>query len=106
MKTPNITLKLKKPESIAEFLFGDENNILPQQMTDRRIDETYSDYINCLMQGYERLRSKFILFSTKCLSTKQKESIGMNLTAPPLTLPGNSVQIPCNSTHHSFLDQI
>ena len=70
------------------------------------MDQIYQDYLSCLMIGYERLRSKFILFSTKALSPKQKEMIGLNLTAPPLNLPGSSVQIPYNSSQHLLHEQL
>ena len=40
-----------------------------------------------LVDTYERLKSKFNQFQTRCLSEKQKKQCGINLVAPPLVLP-------------------
>lgn len=44
-------------------------------------------YMQCLIDSYERLKSKFNQLQTRCLSEKQKKECGLNLVAAALMMP-------------------
>lgn len=72
---------------MTEYLFADKHGEILETINSQEVNQIYLAYMQSLIDSYERLKSKFNQFLTRCLSEKQKKECGILLVAPPLVMP-------------------
>lgn len=75
------------PTNLTEYLFADKYGELSETINATEINQIYLAYMQSLIDSYDRLKSKFNQFQTRCLSDKQKRECGLLLVAPQLMMP-------------------
>ena len=66
MRRDNADLKT----SLAEYLFATDTGELENQIPPEQVDQIYNGYVNALLASYDRVKSKYNVFASKCLSDK------------------------------------
>jgi hypothetical protein len=65
------------PQTIAEFIFADEDGHMPEQLDLQEVDQIYNDYIRVMTCMHERLRSVYNTFVTKFFDEKLRKEHGL-----------------------------
>jgi S-adenosylmethionine hydrolase len=55
---------------LTEYLFADKYGEIAQNINQKEINQIYMSYMQSLIDSYERLKSKFNQFHSRCLSEK------------------------------------
>jgi hypothetical protein len=92
--------KQKAENTLASFLFTDKRGNLKEYVGAEETDRVYNEYIGHLSYSYEKLRSYFIQFASKCLSMQERQHLGGTSIPPHINLPGQP------SKGKNFLDSL
>jgi len=86
-KENKVKKKYHGPHNITEYLFADEDGVVSEKLNTTEINSIYLAYLQSLVESYERLKSKYNQFLSRCLQDKQKKENGLTGSAPNLVMP-------------------
>ena len=58
------------PTNLTEYLFANKYGEISENINSQEINQIYQAYMQSLIDSYDRLKSKFNQFHTRCLSEK------------------------------------
>lgn len=89
---------LFKPETIAQYFFGDDQGQLPTSLDLREVDLIYNDYIRVMTIMYEKLKNTYNTFVNRFLSEEQRKENKIGPEMARFTLPtDNQDSVPVDA---------
>jgi len=76
------------PQTVAEFIFADEEGNLPEMLDLQEVDQIYNDYIRVMTCMHERLRSVYNTYVTRYFDEKLRKEHNLLPETQRLILPG------------------
>lgn len=76
------------PQTVAEFIFADEEGNLPEMLDLQEVDQIYNDYIRVMTCMHERLRSVYNTYVTRYFDEKLRKEHNLAPETQRLILPG------------------
>jgi hypothetical protein len=76
------------PQTVAEFIFADEEGNLPDLLDLQEVDQIYNDYIRVMTCMHERLRSVYNTYVTRYFDEKLRKEHNLAPETQRLILPG------------------
>ena len=76
------------PQTVADFIFADEEGQLPQLLDLQEVDQIYNDYIRVMTCMHERLRSVYNTYVTRYFDEKLRKENKLQAENQRLILPG------------------
>jgi len=76
------------PQTVADFIFADEEGQLPQLLDLQEVDQIYNDYIRVMTCMHERLRSVYNTYVTRFFDEKLRKENHLLPESKRLILPG------------------
>lgn len=106
--SPNVstTQGTKQSKSFSDYLFKDNKGKPKSYVGAEETDKVYQKYIEMQANSYEKLRSCFLMFTGKCLTQRERESLGPLCMPPHLTLPGSQIQVDYQMIRKNFIDSM
>lgn len=82
--------------SFAEYLFRDSKGKPKTFVGAEETDKVYKDYIERILQSFEKMKNVFIQIAGKCLTSKEKVNFSQLCSIPRIMIPGLSGQLKKN----------
>lgn len=98
----NKTWKVKQVyNSFAEFLFRDSRGKPKTFVGAEETDKVYREYVEKILNSFEKLKTTFVMIAGKCLTNKEKLSFSQLCSLPRLGFPNI-----CGPLRKNYLDSL
>jgi Putative serine esterase (DUF676)/Protein FAM135 len=78
--------------SFSEYLFRDSKGKPKTFVGAEETDKVYKEYIEKMVNSFEKLKNTFILIASKCLTNKEKAAFSQLCSLPKLIFPGIGIK--------------
>lgn len=66
----DVQASYQQTKSAAEWIFGMENGAVARDANSVELEQLYNGFIKRLVNSYDKLKTKFNTYATKCLSER------------------------------------